>query len=134
MCILCELFIVRRKFGEIMKKNDILLIIFLLFLSIILYIFNTLFSQSGNMVVIYSDNKEEFSLPLSENKELDINGTNTVCIKEGSVFMKSASCPDRLCVHQRPLTSSGREIVCLPNKVVIKVISQNKASIDAISQ
>lgn len=47
-------------------------------------------------------------------------GTNTISISHGHIEMKSAECPDKLCVNHGELKSGGTPIVCLPNRVVIK--------------
>ena len=117
-----------------MKKNDIYMVIFLIFLSALLFIFCNMRSERGDYAVIYLNGKEYARLPLAQDTETDINGTNTVCIKNGEVFMQSASCPDKICMHQAPLSSTGRDIVCLPNKVTIRVTSQKSGPADATAR
>lgn len=115
-----------------MKKNDIYLVIFLTLLSIILLCIGIFNRKNGDRAVIYFNNEEYKTVSLNENKEVNINNTNTVCVKDGKVYMKSANCPDQICVHQVPLDSEGRDIVCLPNKVTVKVISGDKDEVDAV--
>ena len=115
-----------------MKKNDLLLIIFLIVLSSLFFLFRSSTKKEGDTVKIYFDNEEFESVPLSEEREISVNGTNTVCIENGKVFMKSADCPDKICVKQAPLNSSGRDIVCLPNRVTIRVISEKENEVDAV--
>lgn len=117
-----------------MKKNDIYLIVFLLFLSLIVYFTNHLLSQKGKIAVIYLNNKQYAALPLDEDKTININNTNTVCVKDGKVFMEQANCPDQICVHQKPLDSSERDIVCLPNKITVKIIKNSEDSLDTVSR
>ena len=45
-------------------------------------------------------------------------GFNTVTVKDGKVAVTEASCPDQYCVRQG-FCNGGRDIVCLPNKLVI---------------
>lgn len=52
-------------------------------------------------------------------------GKNTIFISHGHIEMKSAECPDKICVKHGALESSGTPIVCLPNKVVIKFESSS---------
>ena len=47
--------------------------------------------------------------------------------------MESADCPDQICVKQKPVDESGRDIVCLPNKVVVRVISDKK-DVDVVTR
>lgn len=115
-----------------MKRHDLYLVLALVFVALSLFAFNRMSEKSGNCAVIYVDNKEFKRLPLSEDTTLNINGKNTVCVKDGKVFMESADCPDRLCVHQNPLKLSGRDIVCLPNRVTIRVVAEKE--VDGVVQ
>lgn len=47
-------------------------------------------------------------------------GKNTVVVSNGHIMMKSAECPDKLCVKHGELKNGGSPIVCLPNRIVIK--------------
>ena len=109
-----------------MKRNDFYLISIVFFLALSFFAFNTIKKESGDYVIIYVDNKEFKKLPLNQDTTIDINGKNTITVKDGKVFMESADCPDQLCVHQKPLNMSGRDIVCLPNMVTIRVISEKE--------
>ncbi len=92
--------------------------------------------------VITVDGDPYGTYPLDTDTEISIEDdnktiTNTVVIKNGEVYMKEASCPDRLCVHQGKKSRDGASIVCLPNKVVVTVEkneASNKGQIDTIAQ
>ena len=51
------------------------------------------------------------------------DGFNTVTVQDGKIAVTEASCPDRYCMH-RGFCDSGTEIVCLPNRLVIKFLGQ----------
>ena len=46
--------------------------------------------------------------------------------------MSEANCHDQLCVKQGRINKVGQSIVCLPNRVVITVISGDKDSMDSV--
>lgn len=48
-------------------------------------------------------------------------GENRVYVQDDLVFMDSANCPDKLCVKQGIITDSSVPIVCLPNKVIVRI-------------
>ncbi len=48
------------------------------------------------------------------------SGKNVILVSNGSIKMKSAQCPDKICVNHGELLSNSSPIVCLPNKIVIK--------------
>ena len=57
---------------------------------------------------------------------------NVILAEKGQIAMQSANCPDRLCVHQGAIKNSLYPIVCLPNKVTIKLRSGDNDQPDAI--
>lgn len=48
-------------------------------------------------------------------------GENRVYVQDDLVFMDSANCPDKLCVKQGVIRDSSVPIVCLPNKVIVRI-------------
>ncbi len=81
-------------------------------------------AKPGDEVVITVEQREYGRFPLSENRVLEIeaaDGMNVVEISDNQVHMKSADCPDRLCVKMGFIHDDIRPIVCLPHKVVVEV-------------
>lgn len=37
--------------------------------------------------------------------------------------MSAADCPDQICVNSAHINAHGGSIVCLPNKVILKIVS-----------
>ena len=71
---------------------------------------------------------------LSEDRIVELNGgTNTMKIERGKVDMTEAECPDKLCVHQKPISMNNESIICLPNKIVVQVVNQDESKIDAVT-
>lgn len=56
---------------------------------------------------------------------------NTVLVEHGRISMHDADCPDRLCVKQGTISSGAFPIVCLPNKVIIRINGEN--GVDAVA-
>ncbi len=115
-----------------MKKHDIILIIALLVLAAAVFFMRN--RSEGDTVVIYLNDEIYDSAPLDSEQRIDIEGKNTVCVKNGAVFMEKADCPDKICVAHAPISTSGDDIVCLPNKVVVKIISSDKNSPDTVTR
>lgn len=77
-------------------------------------------------------NEEYGRYPLDSEKIVTItvdNETvsqyNILAIKNGEADIIEASCPDGICVDHIPISKSGETIVCLPNKVVVRIESGN---------
>ncbi len=110
-------------------RNDIILIAAIVFIAVIGIIYLFCFRPSGNYVEVTVDGKLYGTYSLSENRTENIiseynNGHNTLVIKDGKAEVTRASCPDGICAAHSPIYRDGESIVCLPNRVVITVISK----------
>ena len=109
-------------------KNRIWIIIFLvatvLCLGVWLYISNV--SLPSKVVGIYQEGSLVEKIDINSvtgQREITLSGEygeNVILVSNGHIEMKSADCPDKICVEHGELKSSASRIVCLPNKVVIK--------------
>jgi hypothetical protein len=62
-------------------------------------------------------------------------GTTTIEIKKKKVRVTNSPCPQKICVKMGWKDKNNQTIVCVPNKVVIKVISKlQQQDIDAITR
>ena len=80
---------------------------------------------------------EEFgTYDLGKDQEIDVDGHNTIVIKDGQAYMSDAQCPDHLCMSMAPIDERGGLIVCLPNETLIEGIpaegADAKTGIDLI--
>lgn len=73
---------------------------------------------------IFSDGKLLYTLDLKVDQTLTIvstEGENTVTIRDGKIAVTEADCPDHYCMD-RGYCSGGVQIVCLPNRLVIRFL------------
>ena len=117
--------------------RDILLVVVLLALAVVLLIVIYNRGREGSYVVVMIRNKEiaRYSLAINaiyaiydiydDYDNYDNNGDNgrknKIEIKDGRVRMLEASCPNHLCIRQGWISLEGQSIVCLPNKVVVRI-------------
>ena len=99
-----------------------------------------IWNTSGNSVVeIVQDGTVIRRIDLSDVEEvqtLEISweeSSNTVLIKDGTICVSDAKCPDGLCVKMGTLKSNAMPIVCLPNHLVIRFAGEDDAQ-DAIAK
>ncbi len=116
-----------------MKRNDIILILAILVASAGLFAFFSWRREPADTVQIFKDNNLCHELSLNEDKRINLDGKNVVVIEGGRAYMESADCPDQICVKQKPLTVGGRDIICLPNGVLLRVISGN-SNVDGVTR
>ncbi len=113
---------------DMFKKGDLILVAILLIAIILTVVFAT--RKDDGVAQIYIDGQLKYELDLSANTELSIlDGKMTVAIKDGKVFVKDSDCAEQLCVQSSAISSNGGMIVCLPNKVVVKVVAKEVAAI-----
>ncbi len=80
-----------------------------------------LFVPDGKVAVVTMDDREVARLPLDTQTEVTVADGYTVVVEHNKAYMKTAPCPDRICVHTPPISRVGEAIVCLPGNVVITV-------------
>lgn len=124
---------------KIGKKEIILLIIIFIAILAVWLGFHMMKTDAGNLVRITVDGEEYGTYDLDTEQEIpiEIDGevTNTLAIRDGEADMIEADCPDQLCVNMNAVSVESETIVCLPNKVVVEVISsEEEATFDAIAQ
>ena len=117
-------------------RNDIILILGLLAAAGAAFCAIQLGKKSGGYAVVVQDGRETAVYPLDEEISVTIEsptGYNTLVIKDGMADVTDADCPDKLCVHQHSISYDGETIVCLPNKLVVKIVSETEADVDFIA-
>ncbi len=92
--------------------------------------YTLLFRSPGDWVVVEVDGEVFGRYPLDENTSIRIetgtDGYNVLEIADGYASVTEASCPDKLCVRQHKISRSDETIVCLPNRVVVSVVSNGE--------
>ena len=120
------------------NKYDILLIISTVILAVLFMVmFNLyLYKDVATGVEIYCDGKiiESYSFDkLPKEKTLEINtdiGYNIIDICNNKVSVTNSSCNDKVC-NGFYISKPNQVIVCLPNKLVIKLVGASE--VDSIS-
>ena len=106
-------------------KADILAIAMVAALAILVSIifWTSVGSEEGNMVMIYQEGKLIQELSLDHDTEFVIEGDyeNVVTVKDGKAAITKSDCPGTDCVHSGWIREAGRSIVCLPNRVEIRI-------------
>lgn len=121
-----------------MNKNDFKLLIIVIIISLTMFlIFNINKNNNPKIGEVYYENKLVLTLDLEkkEKKEYTINGYNgnvIIEVNNGKIRVKEEKSPKHLCSKQGYITSSNETIVCLPNKVVIKI--KEKTGLDTIAK
>ena len=124
-----------KKFGA----NDVIVLLILAGLSVAFLAVYFLYPrEQASLVMISVDGETVGTYDLNVNQTIPIlvkgKETNVLEIYGGQAFMKEADCPDHLCMKQGEISHKGETIVCLPNRVVIEVESNQDSEFDAVAQ
>ena len=102
-------------------KRDIMLISTLIIVCAAAFlIINFVVKKNGITAVVKVDGNIVYMLPLDKNASVTVEGYQGV-IENGTVYMKDADCPDKLCEKTGKISKNGETIVCLPHRVVVEI-------------
>lgn len=106
-----------------MNKNDVILITIIIIICLIMLSFMTN-SNSNQSAVIYYNDEIILEVPLNKKEEYQVNGYLGVLLVEtdiNKVRVKKETSPKHLCSLQGWVDNSYTPIICLPNRIVIKI-------------
>ncbi len=117
-----------------MRKNDFYLVLFLLLLAAALHFYLTTRPASGQ--ISFQIQQDDRIVQTIRHSALTNTGQFSVRTGNGNVHIEidpakgariiESPCPDKLCMHQGYIKKSGQTILCLPEKVLITVVSERK--------
>ena len=106
------------------RKKELLIFFLLLVIAaaalIGLHIYRS--SKDYGSIRVWALGEEYGVYSLGKDQRIEINGTNVCEIKDGTVRMVEANCPDQLCMYQPEIGADGGLIICLPNGILIEGI------------
>jgi hypothetical protein len=109
-------------------KTWIVLVAALLLLSLSLSLWLLRPRADAAYAEVWSEGKLLYTLPLSVDQQITVtghHGENVVTVKAGKIAVTAADCPDHYCM-ERGYCAGGTQIVCLPNRLVIRFVGEQK--------
>lgn len=119
-----------------MNKSDLKLIVIVIIIIFMCFIsFKFLDKKESKKAIVYYENKEILTIDLNDKEkkiyEVDgFNGKVKIVTLDGKVKVEQEKSPLNLCSKQGYIRASYESIVCLPNKITIKI--EAKAYVDTI--
>ncbi|MCI5586229.1 MAG: NusG domain II-containing protein [Lachnospiraceae bacterium] len=112
------------------KKGDFLAVGFVLVLTIlstVVFHFSVKSSPAAR-VAIYQNGELVKELPLNQDTSFTLTGDyqNEIQIRQGEVGIIKSDCPGADCVHSGWIHEAGRSIVCLPNRVELRIEGESE--------
>ncbi|MGN1333709.1 MAG: NusG domain II-containing protein [Anaerovoracaceae bacterium] len=112
------------------KKADIILLIVILAVGIPLAVLSLSSGTGGDKVKISLNGKVYGTYPLHEDRVIEVSEdghTNHITIKDGQVSMSYSTCRNQVCVNTGAISETKDSIVCLPNRVVVEIVSSDES-------
>ncbi|MFH1009321.1 MAG: NusG domain II-containing protein [Candidatus Latescibacterota bacterium] len=116
---------------------DKLLIGVLLLLGGLSFFVFSVFPGTGQMVIVAQNRELLARIPLANENTVRVNGPlggTTIGITGGKARVVEASCPQKLCVKAGAIWKSGAMVVCVPNRVVVRIEGRAKEELDAVTR
>ena len=116
--------------GRWLMKTKYFIVIFAVILALCLGLSLLFLIPRGDAsaVEIWSDGVLIDTWSLAVNQSITVaygDGYNVVTVKGGKVAVTEATCPDHYCM-KRGYCDGGADIVCLPNRLVLKFIGEQE--------
>ena len=119
---------------KMVKIGDIVIIVLLVMLSFLplaIFTYQNASANGDSMHVVVSADGEvvhEMELKNDHTREIyefvDDHGHENTVVREGLiVYISDANCQDLLCVQQGQISEVGETLVCLPNRVLVEIVS-----------
>ena len=105
-----------------MNKYDKILILIVCLISIGFIVVRKMNKNNYNYAYVYYENKEVLSINLKINDTYKVNGYNgdvIIEVKDKKIRVKEENSPLHICSRQGFISEGS--IICLPNKIVIKL-------------
>ncbi len=121
---------------NILKWGDYIVIGIVLICIIFSFTIIQLIKYRGNVCIISVNEDEIYRLSLNEDKEIVVQGPigeTRIKIENGSIWIMDAPCPQKICQKMGKINRTGEIIVCVPNKVIIQIESDDEQTIDGFT-
>lgn len=116
------------------NKTDLILIAAVLLAALLIfglwaYLNKTDGTREGRISV---NGVKVMTVDLSKNAVFSVPEKPEVVfeVKDGAVAFKSSNCPDMVCVHTGYISLNGQMAACLPNDIVLSIITIGNLSPD----
>lgn len=118
---------------KIFTSNVFWIILFCLLaiISIVVIFIMRNSETNGKTAKIFSSNKLVRTVSLEKDDEFTIkngDGYNVIRIKDGKISVVESDCKNQICVNQGEIDNGLFPIVCVPNGLVIRVVSNDEES------
>lgn len=117
----------KRKF--ITRKDFIIILVIIVTAIIASIIYKTININDGKLYAeIRINGNVNYKVDISENRTITFKEKPNVKfeIKDSKICFSESDCKDKICIKSGFLGTKGQSAACLPNKISLRIISENK--------
>lgn len=124
------------KLKNVLKIGDLILIGLLTLVIIVSFLTIHFIRIEGKFVAIYVEGNLIYRLSLEEDTEIKVRGImglTKIRVEQGRVTVVEAPCPNKICKKMGKISRSGEILVCVPNRIVVRITGKINSEIDSIT-
>lgn len=118
-------------------RADKILIISLIVISAVSYPAIKYLSPGGSFLEIEVEGQTRMVVRMDQDRDITVQGrlgTTIIRIDESGACFIQSPCVDKKCIKSDPIEDAGEIAVCVPNRVMIRVLGENRVKTDFISR
>lgn len=90
-------------------------------------------SENGKTAVVSREGEAVAEIPLDRDGVYPLEGLDMeLTVKNGRICVSRSDCPDKICEKTGFIGGSRQSIVCLPNRISVRIISNTESDIDIV--
>ena len=115
------------------KPSDIIILLAAAAIFAAALIFRSIAAPNGSSAAVFYNGGRIAELPLNKDEvyPFDEYGV-TVEVKDRSVRILYSDCPDKVCENTGFISSPTQAVVCLPNRISVRIIDDTDSNIDVV--
>ncbi len=119
------------------KKTDLLIIAIIIIVSAVSFgLYRFFFAEVSTKAEIYYRSKLVESVRLDSGKEKHFSVSEVPEVTfhlytDGTISFEKSDCPDQVCVNAGRIGTVGQFAACLPNEIILKIVSDDPKDPDA---
>jgi hypothetical protein len=90
--------------------------------------------KSSGIAEIYYDGALIRTVDLKNDTTFTLEQGMEILVASGRISVIESDCPDKICIGQGEIDRPGIPIVCVPNKILIKIRSTESSDFDIVTQ
>ncbi|MCH5190271.1 MAG: NusG domain II-containing protein [Oscillospiraceae bacterium] len=117
---------------RLITVSDFIVIGIILLAAVLLLLFKS--NEIGKTAVIRVDGKEYKTVSLTNDgkTEISVNGV-LIVYGGGEIYVENSTCHDKICVNAGHLSKKGQSAVCVPNRVSVEIVGNDKSAPKAVT-